>query len=185
MRIFIQSLSQTPSRAGTPKPAGRKPGIFYYILGHIVFFFFFLIGSDEHQPSFLSPTSSPPVAAPLNIKEAEGVHLLTKEEQELCSSLRIMPRPYLVIKETILKECARLGGLKRRQARELIKIDVNKTSRIYDFFVEVGWIRPPKGGEEGGIGGAAATVAGVGVTAGVQAAGVTATVAQVEGGVAG
>ncbi|RUS24695.1 hypothetical protein BC938DRAFT_473218 [Jimgerdemannia flammicorona] len=113
-------IEDTPSRASTPKPIGRKP------------------------------------ANPLVIKEAEGVHLLTEEEQQLCSSLRIMPRPYLVIKETILKECARLGGLKRRQARQLIKIDVNKTSRIYDFFVEVGWIRPPRGGQgdEGTAGGA-------------------------------
>ncbi|KAL1915166.1 uncharacterized protein VTP21DRAFT_7647 [Calcarisporiella thermophila] len=82
-------------------------------------------------------------ANPLNIWEADGVHLLTQDEQNLCSTLRIMPKPYLVIKETILKEYARLGALRRRQARELIKIDVNKTSRIYDFFVEMGWVRPP------------------------------------------
>jgi len=41
----------------------------------------------------------------------------------------------------VLKEYARLGSLKRRQCRELIKIDVNKTSKIYDFFVECGWVR--------------------------------------------
>ncbi|KAI8988156.1 hypothetical protein BDF20DRAFT_854172 [Mycotypha africana] len=80
-------------------------------------------------------------ANPLNISEADGVHLLTEEEQILCSTLRIMPRPYLVIKDTILKEYAKQGYLKRRQARALIKIDVNKTSRIYDFFVESGWIK--------------------------------------------
>ncbi|KAI8375776.1 hypothetical protein BD560DRAFT_66225 [Blakeslea trispora] len=80
-------------------------------------------------------------ANPLNIRDADGVHLLTEEEQVLCSTLRIMPRPYLVIKDTILKEYAKLGFMKRRQARSLIKIDVNKTSRIYDFFVESGWIK--------------------------------------------
>ncbi|KAI7863179.1 hypothetical protein BDF14DRAFT_1734506 [Spinellus fusiger] len=80
-------------------------------------------------------------ANPLDIGEADGVHLLTEEEQVLCSTLRIMPRPYLVIKDTILKEYARLGYMKRRQARSLIKIDVNKTSRIFDFFVESGWIK--------------------------------------------
>jgi len=47
----------------------------------------------------------------------------------------------MIIKEQLLKEHARLGGLKRRQARELIKIDVNKTGKIYDFFVEAGWIQ--------------------------------------------
>ncbi|KAL0076687.1 Homeodomain-like DNA binding domain-containing transcription factor [Phycomyces blakesleeanus] len=80
-------------------------------------------------------------ANPLNIGEADGVHLLTEEEQIMCSTLRIMPRPYLVIKDTILKEYAKQGYMKRRQARALIKIDVNKTSRIYDFFVESGWIK--------------------------------------------
>ncbi|KAF9434356.1 Transcriptional adapter ada2 [Entomortierella beljakovae] len=80
-------------------------------------------------------------ANPLNIKDAEGIHLLTVPEQALCSSLRIFPKSYLIIKEQLLKEHTRLGGLKRRQARELIKIDVNKTGKIYDFFVEAGWVQ--------------------------------------------
>ncbi|KAF9141204.1 Transcriptional adapter ada2 [Mortierella sp. GBA39] len=80
-------------------------------------------------------------ANPLNIQNAEGIHLLTVPEQALCSTLRIFPKSYMIIKEQLLKEHARLGGLKRRQARELIKIDVNKTGKIYDFFVEAGWIQ--------------------------------------------
>jgi transcriptional adapter 2-alpha len=88
-----------------------------------------------------APAGGRKPANPLNIRDADGVHLLTEEEQILCSTLRIMPRPYLVIKDTILKEYAKQGYLKRRQARALIKIDVNKTSRIYDFFVESGWIK--------------------------------------------
>lgn len=91
--------------------------------------------------SSAAPSGGRKPANPLNIQEADGVHLLTEEEQILCSTLRIMPRPYLVIKDTILKEYAKLGYMKRRQARSLIKIDVNKTSRIYDFFVESGWIK--------------------------------------------
>jgi transcriptional adapter 2-alpha len=83
------------------------------------------------------------LANPLDITEADGIHLLSIDEQELCSALRILPKPYLVIKETILNEYTRRGTLRRRQARELIKIDVNKTSRIYDFFMKMGWIRAP------------------------------------------
>ncbi|KAF9975819.1 Transcriptional adapter ada2 [Actinomortierella ambigua] len=86
----------------------------------------------------------PPVrkpANPLNIQNAEGIHLLLPPEQTLCSQLRIFPKSYMIIKEQLMKEYARLGGLKRRQARELIKIDVNKTGKIYDFFVEAGWIK--------------------------------------------
>ncbi|KNC99897.1 chromatin-binding transcription regulator ADA2 [Spizellomyces punctatus DAOM BR117] len=85
-------------------------------------------------------------AAPLDISHAEGLDLLTPTEQQLCTHLRLFPKSYLVIKETILKEYAKTGSLRRRQCRELIKIDVNKTSRIYDFFVEMGWIKQVKRG---------------------------------------
>lgn len=91
--------------------------------------------------SSAAPSGGRKPANPLNIRDADGVHLLTEDEQILCSTLRILPRPYLVIKDTILKEYAKHGFMKRRQARSLIKIDVNKTSRIYDFFVESGWIK--------------------------------------------
>ncbi|CAO3601356.1 unnamed protein product [Absidia cylindrospora] len=89
------------------------------------------------------PTGRKP-ANPLDISNTDGVDLLTPEEQVLCSTLRLLPRPYLVIKDTILKEYAKQGFLKRRATRALIKIDVNKTSRIYDFFIESGWITATK-----------------------------------------
>ena len=78
-------------------------------------------------------------AAPLNLANSPLLHLLTPEEQTLCSQLRILPKPYLVIKETLVREYARRGGkLRRREARELVKIDVNKTSRVWDFLVQAG-----------------------------------------------
>ncbi|KAJ3100779.1 Transcriptional adapter ada2 [Phlyctochytrium planicorne] len=80
-------------------------------------------------------------AAPLDVSSADGIDMLLANEQQLCSTLRILPRAYLVIKETLLREHATRGSLKRREARELIKIDVNKTSQIYDLFVANGWIK--------------------------------------------
>ncbi|OZJ03255.1 hypothetical protein BZG36_03518 [Bifiguratus adelaidae] len=68
-------------------------------------------------------------ANPLNIQEAEGVHLLTPSEQAICSALRIMPRPYLVIKDTILKEYARLGSLKRRQTLKVAELRQELSAR--------------------------------------------------------
>ena len=71
-----------------------------------------------------------------------ALHLLTPEEQTLCSQLRILPKPYLVIKETLVREYARRGGkLRRREARDLVKIDVNKTSRVWDFLVQAGFLK--------------------------------------------
>ncbi|KAJ2327217.1 Transcriptional adapter ada2, partial [Coemansia sp. RSA 2681] len=86
-----------------------------------------------------------PAAAPnpLDIEHADGVEMLAAGERDICARLRIFPRPYLVVKETLLAEYARTGMLKRRQARQLVKIDVNKTSKLYDFFVQNGWIKAP------------------------------------------
>lgn len=78
---------------------------------------------------------------PLDVSEFEGVHLLSEREKTLCSQLRLVPRSYLAIKDTLLGEYIRNGFLRRRRARELCKIDVNKTSKIYNFFIEMGWIR--------------------------------------------
>ncbi|KAJ3210470.1 Transcriptional adapter ada2 [Entophlyctis luteolus] len=78
---------------------------------------------------------------PLDISMAEGVDLLLPNEQQLCANLRILPRAYLVIKETLLRHYAENGSLTRKQARALIRIDVGKTQQIYDLFVINGWIQ--------------------------------------------
>ncbi len=81
-------------------------------------------------------------ATPLDLTNADGLQLLTLAEVELCSTLRLLPRPYLVIKETLLREAERLGTLRRAQARLLLRMDVNKTGKIYDYFVSTGLINP-------------------------------------------
>ncbi|KAJ1668841.1 Transcriptional adapter ada2 [Coemansia sp. RSA 1813] len=80
---------------------------------------------------------------PLDIEGADGINLLSDAEKELCSRLRIFPRPYLVIKQTLLSEYARVGSLRRPRARELVHIDASKTRKIYNFFVGSGWIKAP------------------------------------------
>lgn len=68
-------------------------------------------------------------------------HLLLPEEIELCEKTRIHPKPYLAIKENILREAIRVNGtLKKRQVKELAKVDPQKGARIFDFFVAHGWI---------------------------------------------
>ncbi|KAJ5614090.1 Transcriptional adapter 2 [Penicillium herquei] len=77
----------------------------------------------------------------LDSEGAADLHLLTSEETEICNVLRLMPKPYLVIKETLLKEAMKQGGnLKKKDARTICKIEGTKTSRIYDFMVHSGWI---------------------------------------------
>lgn len=100
----------------------------------------------------------------LTNENATDLHLLTPAEQQLCSSLRILPKPYLVMKEVLMKEAMKHGGvLKKKVAMEICRVSlytfwggcsgggvgadlgikqihVNKISRIHDFFVSSGWI---------------------------------------------
>lgn len=82
------------------------------------------------------------ISVPLDITDAEGFELLNPSERNLCSVLRLLPKTYLNVKETLIAAYYKHGYLKRAQARSMIKIDVNKTSRIYDFFVTAGWVHP-------------------------------------------
>lgn len=59
---------------------------------------------------------------------------------QLCQVVRLVPGAYLEYKQALLNECRRQGGLRLAQARALIKIDVNKTRKIYDFLIKEGYI---------------------------------------------
>ncbi|KAK8861484.1 hypothetical protein IAR55_002305 [Kwoniella newhampshirensis] len=100
------------------------------------------------DPKSREPTPRLPVAhvgrkppTPLNLANAASLDLLSSEEQSLCSSLRVLPKPYLTIKEMYIRENERRKGLlKRRDARKMLKIDVNKSGRIFDFLVSSGML---------------------------------------------
>ena len=89
-------------------------------------------GTSNPPPSN-STTSRPPpfTATPLSnmpsIKltpeNATDLQLLTKEESELCAYLRLMPKPYLVIKDALLTEAIKTGGaIKKKVAKEILKV---------------------------------------------------------------
>lgn len=68
---------------------------------------------------------------------------LTSDERQLCSTVRLVPDAYLAYKKILIAENAKIGYLRLADARRLIKIDVNKTRVIYDFFYEHGHISKP------------------------------------------
>lgn len=68
---------------------------------------------------------------------------MKKEEQELCSLIRVVPDSFLMYKKLLITENNKLGYLRLADARKLIKIDVNKTRVMYDFFFEHGYINKP------------------------------------------
>ena len=88
----------------------------------------------------------PPISniTPLKFEDQEvpDLHLLTLEERELCSTLRIMPKPYMVMKEGVIREAIKQGGaLKKKTVREVCRIDSNKGGRLFDFWTTVGLLQ--------------------------------------------
>ncbi|KAJ1342742.1 hypothetical protein BSLG_002839 [Batrachochytrium salamandrivorans] len=83
--------------------------------------------------------------APLDIPStAIGFHLLSTDEVQTCSVLRLQPETYLRIKDIMLTARAQRGVFKKREAQRWCRIDVNKTARIYDWFVRLGWLDHPE-----------------------------------------
>ena len=86
--------------------------------------------------SSLSPSSSS-----IGTTSAADLQLLSPEERHVCSVLHIKPKPYMAIKEAILREALKQGGvLKRKAVKEICKLDGQKGIRLFDFFVSCGWI---------------------------------------------
>mmetsp|Transcript_45756 Transcript_45756/g.115175 ORF Transcript_45756/g.115175 Transcript_45756/m.115175 type:complete len:612 (-) Transcript_45756:42-1877(-) len=81
---------------------------------------------------------------PLDITSAPDVHLLSPQEQKLCSAQRVFPQQYLIVKDTLLRENLRVGYLKKRSVRTMLNIDVNKSAKFFDFFEAQGWINTNK-----------------------------------------
>jgi len=100
------------------------------------------IPTPQHSKTKFVPRQLPNTV-PLRFgKEAHSdLQLLTKEEVDICKVLRIMPKPYLALKETLIRAALNNNGsLKKKTARELCKIDTGKTSQLFEFFVHSGWI---------------------------------------------
>jgi transcriptional adapter 2-alpha len=58
--------------------------------------------------------------------DTADLQLLTDEESQLCSVIRCTPKAYLAMKDALLKEAIKAGGmLKRRSVREIVKVRVS------------------------------------------------------------
>lgn len=77
----------------------------------------------------------------LTEENAENLRHLTPDEIDLCQKIRVHPNAYLMIKEHVFKEALRKNGvLKRKEVKELCKLESQKGSRLYDFFFGAGWL---------------------------------------------
>ena len=77
--------------------------------------------AGRQKYSFTPPANTLPLE--MNNENATDLHLLSRDEQTLCSTLRIFPKPYLVIKEVLMREALKQGGnLKKKVAKEIAKV---------------------------------------------------------------
>ncbi|KAJ1897782.1 hypothetical protein LPJ81_004463 [Coemansia sp. IMI 209127] len=108
-------------------------------------------GSNDDLARIAPPSARSTVkwtkADPINVKEKPMADKLASAEQHCCSVLRILPEQYLAIKHTLLKESRSHspGSFKKRDAQRLCRIDVNKTSKIYEWYVSLGWLAASNG----------------------------------------
>ncbi|XP_025091162.1 transcriptional adapter 2-alpha-like [Pomacea canaliculata] len=98
--------------------------------------------TDGSNNSFSVPLPSAPRrnAPPLDIAGFPGYENLSPSERELCQTVRLVPKAYQEFRTLLINEDHKHGGLRLAQARTLIKIDVNKTRKLYDFLVQEGVI---------------------------------------------
>ncbi|KAF4526042.1 hypothetical protein B566_EDAN000836 [Ephemera danica] len=102
-----------------------------------------LQGVSRMEAAARNPSSRRP-APPLEIAYLPFYERLIPQERELCAHARIVPESFLEFKSLLAAECKKNDGLRLAQARRCIKIDVNKTRRLFDFLMEQGIIFPPK-----------------------------------------
>lgn len=75
-----------------------------------------------------------------DIQNAADWQLLSPEEQQLCLQMKILPKPYIVIKDVMMRELIRTGGImKKKTCKDILKIEPSKANRIYDFFQSQNW----------------------------------------------
>lgn len=87
-------------------------------------------------------------STPMDISACPGVRLLTEDEYIACSLLRIRPALYFHARNTLLHNYHHsVGYFRKSAAQKMLRIDVNKTGKLYDFLVRQNWMPEVEGGD--------------------------------------
>ncbi|XP_065663403.1 transcriptional adapter 2-alpha isoform X2 [Hydra vulgaris] len=105
-------------------------------------------GKNSSAPLSSVPLLNRKACPPLDISNLPGTDKLTPAERDLCSNIRLLPTAYLHHRNILQRESFYQNGLKLQTARSLLKIDVNKTKRLFEFCVEQGYIQCQAKNEE-------------------------------------
>lgn len=71
----------------------------------------------------------------MNVSNLPGFLKLDDDERELCALIKMLPESYLKFKKLLINECEKSKGINLKTARSLVKIDVNKTRKIYNLLL--------------------------------------------------
>lgn len=77
----------------------------------------------------------------MSVCNLPGFQKLDNDERELCTLIKMLPESYLKFKELLVNEYEKSQGLSLKTARSLIKIDVNKTRKIYNLLISKNIVR--------------------------------------------
>lgn len=106
------------------------------------------IGSTANGTTSVAPSSSADskdkksaILGDVDWTLMPGAELLSRTEISLCQALRIVPHQYMIVKEIMIRESARLGGLRKKDAKAIIHLDSVKVFKIYDYMLACGWIK--------------------------------------------
>lgn len=101
-----------------------------------------VVNGVDHKPPKHTPqpiTGLTPLS--LTQENPPDLHLLTAEEVRLCEVCRMKPKPYLMMKAEVIREaCKANGSLKKKQVKEISRLDSRKCGVIFECMVAWGYI---------------------------------------------
>ncbi|KAG0067774.1 hypothetical protein BGZ92_005054 [Podila epicladia] len=101
-------------------------------------------------PVHMLDVESPPMVfwrgQPLSVVGKPGYDQLHPHEARIASTLRLSPAQYLSCKKTLIMASRQFYAVKggkqfrKSDAQKLCRIDVNKTSQLWEVFARIGWL---------------------------------------------
>jgi len=66
-------------------------------------------------------------------KNKNNFSQLNEKEHNLCEQLSITPYDYILVKEVLVRECLKEGLISKDVVNNMIKLDKERSSAIFDF----------------------------------------------------
>ncbi|GAB0497609.1 hypothetical protein MMPV_008944 [Pyropia vietnamensis] len=93
---------------------------------------------------------------PLDVRQMAGADLLSRAELDLVVAVKVSPHQYLLVKEALVREAARVGYVRKKDVKLLVRLEPVKVNKLYDYIAGAGWISTGPGVGGRGNKGAAA-----------------------------